>query len=55
MLVDLDLLALWHRPPPHRVGERVAGLPGGSVGTETLTGVLEATVRDPSARAPAPG
>src|SRR5512132_4036387 len=36
--------------PPHRIPGRVAGLPGGSVGTETLTGVLEATVRDPSAR-----
>src|SRR5512132_1282286 len=31
------------------------GCPGARWETETLTGVLEATVRDPSARAPAPG
>ena len=47
--------ALWHRPGSSSTasgGSR--GLPGGSVGTETLTGVLEATVRDPPDRAPAP-
>src|SRR4029453_11714944 len=38
---------------PHRRAGR--GVARGSVGTETLTGVLEATVRDPSTRAPAPG
>jgi hypothetical protein len=30
------------------------GCPGARLGTETLTGVLVATVRDPADRAPAP-
>jgi hypothetical protein len=47
VLVDLDLLACWHRPSSFYHGSRRAarGL-GGE--TETLTGVLVATVRDPA-------
>jgi hypothetical protein len=39
--------------PPYRIGSQM-GCPGARLGTETLTGVLVATVRDPADRAPAP-
>jgi hypothetical protein len=52
-LVDLDLLACWHRPSSSITGRRRAAR-GLGWDTETLTGVLVATVRDPAERAPAP-
>jgi hypothetical protein len=53
VLVDLDLSAVWnhHSSWSRRMG---CGCPGARLGTETLIGVLEATVRDPPNRAPAP-
>src|SRR5206468_6924693 len=53
VLFDLDLSAVWNHQSSlsRRVG---CGCPGARLGTETLIGVLEATVRDPPDRAPAP-
>jgi hypothetical protein len=47
VLVDLNLLACWHRPSSSYHGSRRAAR-GLGWETETLTGVLMATVRDPA-------
>jgi hypothetical protein len=47
VLVDLDLLVCWHRPSSSITGRKL-GCPGLGWDTETLTGVLVATVRDPA-------
>jgi hypothetical protein len=46
-----DGVRLFMTPPTHEI--TIGGLPGGlGQGTEILTGVLKATVRDPSGRGP---
>jgi hypothetical protein len=54
VLVGVDLTDIsFHRAPPHLAG--TWWVPGGlGQGTEILIGVLVATVRDPSGRAPTP-
>jgi hypothetical protein len=54
VIVDLDRLACWHPTVLLTASGRRRAARGLGWDTETLTGVLKATVRDPADRAPAP-